>query len=440
MGYVGNEPTSNFTSVAKDVFSGDGSTTAFTLSKASTTNGVAVFVENVRQEPTTAYAVSGTTLTFTAAPVSASGNNIYVLHHNAVASTANHPAAQDLTAVKGTFTGTVTAGSTLDMNGTELILDADADTSITADTDDRIDFKTGGSDRMKINSNGSVGIASTVTTGDLNIGAGVGSYPTIQMTSGGTTTGNIIYFGDSSDADYSAITAFGSGAGETGRMRFTAGTQEAFNLYNNGTFRHTANYGGLAGYIVNEHGSSPYGIYIQFDTASPDNADNYFIRLIDSSATKGTWYSDGDIATADGGSVNSDSKLKDRITDATDKWDDVKKLKVRNFYWKESYLPKKKDKKLIGFIAQEVETVFPGLVWEQKDTEPVTILYTEDDQEVKDGIKNVGEVKSREEKDLGTVTKTLKESKFIPILTKALQEAMERIETLEAKVKALEDA
>ena len=84
MGYVGNEPTSNFASVTKDSFSGDGSTTAFTLSKASTTNGVAVFVENVRQEPTTAYAVSGTTLTFTAAPVSASGNNIYVLHHNAV--------------------------------------------------------------------------------------------------------------------------------------------------------------------------------------------------------------------------------------------------------------------------------------------------------------------------------------------------------------------
>jgi len=108
MPYVGNEPTSNFASVTKDLFSGDGSTVAFTLSKASTTNGVAVFVENVRQEPTIAYAVSGTTLTFTAAPVTSSGNNIYVLHHNAVASTANHPAAQDLTAVNGTFTGDIT--------------------------------------------------------------------------------------------------------------------------------------------------------------------------------------------------------------------------------------------------------------------------------------------------------------------------------------------
>ena len=122
--------------------------------------------------------------------------------------------------------------SKLDLNGKELVLDADADTSITADTDDRIDFRTGGSDRMKINSNGSVGIASDVTTSDLNIGAGVGSYATIQMTTGGTSTGNIIYFGDSSDADYSSITSFGSGAGENGRMRFIVGTTEALNIFN----------------------------------------------------------------------------------------------------------------------------------------------------------------------------------------------------------------
>ena len=47
--------------------------------------------------------------------------------------------------------GLVTAGAKLDMNGTELILDADADTSITADTDDRIDFRIGGADKMEMN-------------------------------------------------------------------------------------------------------------------------------------------------------------------------------------------------------------------------------------------------------------------------------------------------
>ena len=68
MPYLGNHPTANFASVTKDTFSGNASTTAFTLSKTATTNGVAVYVENVRQIPTTAYSVSGTTLTFTAAP------------------------------------------------------------------------------------------------------------------------------------------------------------------------------------------------------------------------------------------------------------------------------------------------------------------------------------------------------------------------------------
>jgi len=52
----------------------------------------------------------------------------------------------------------VQTGSNIDMNGTELILDADADTSIHADTDDQIDFKTGGTDRMRIDSSGRVGI------------------------------------------------------------------------------------------------------------------------------------------------------------------------------------------------------------------------------------------------------------------------------------------
>jgi hypothetical protein len=51
-----------------------------------------------------------------------------------------------------TLTGNVALGGTLDMNGGELILDADADTSITADTDDQIDIKVAGSDLAHITS------------------------------------------------------------------------------------------------------------------------------------------------------------------------------------------------------------------------------------------------------------------------------------------------
>lgn len=61
----------------------------------------------------------------------------------------------------GTFAGQVIADGGIDMNGKELVLDADADTSITADTDDRIDFRTGGNDRMHLTSGGNLGLGTS---------------------------------------------------------------------------------------------------------------------------------------------------------------------------------------------------------------------------------------------------------------------------------------
>ena len=57
--------------------------------------------------------------------------------------------------------GTKTKVKDVDVDGTELILDSDGDSSITADTDDQIDFKTGGSDRLIIEADGDVKIGTT---------------------------------------------------------------------------------------------------------------------------------------------------------------------------------------------------------------------------------------------------------------------------------------
>ena len=112
MAYIGQNADGNFTtSVSKDTFSGNGSTTAFTLSEGATTNTVDVFVENIRQEPTTAYSVDGTTLTFTAAPVTGT-NNIYVVNRGPIQLSASHPAAQSLSA----FSATITNDLTVDTN------------------------------------------------------------------------------------------------------------------------------------------------------------------------------------------------------------------------------------------------------------------------------------------------------------------------------------
>ena len=63
-----------FTIITADDFSGDGSTTQFTLSEDATSAGLLVMINGVVQDPGTAYSVSGTTLTFTEAP--ADGDNI----------------------------------------------------------------------------------------------------------------------------------------------------------------------------------------------------------------------------------------------------------------------------------------------------------------------------------------------------------------------------
>jgi len=94
MTYVGNpiDTRNTFQSLAGKRFSGDGSTTAFTLDIApSSTLDIEVFVGNVRQDPNSAYTLSGTTLTFTGAPPSGT-NNIYVVHQAKSVGTIDPPA------------------------------------------------------------------------------------------------------------------------------------------------------------------------------------------------------------------------------------------------------------------------------------------------------------------------------------------------------------
>ena len=80
MAYVGNTVTTQGFTPAVDYFSGNASTTAFTLSKpVASVAQVQAVIENVPQNPNSAYTVSGNTITFTSAPPSGT-NNIYVYY------------------------------------------------------------------------------------------------------------------------------------------------------------------------------------------------------------------------------------------------------------------------------------------------------------------------------------------------------------------------
>ena len=78
MSYLGNTPTTQSFISGTDYFNGDGSTTAFTLSRTVVSvNDIEAVVNNVVQQPNTAYNISGTTITFTSAPSSGT-SNVYV--------------------------------------------------------------------------------------------------------------------------------------------------------------------------------------------------------------------------------------------------------------------------------------------------------------------------------------------------------------------------
>ena len=150
MPYIGNNLATQFQAFATQTITGDGST-SYTLDRA-VANGkeLLVYINNVKQEEGSgkSYTASGTTITFSEAV--ASTDSCYLVYMGS--------AQQTVTAPHGSIVSGQIANAnlvmpnTLDMNGNELILDADADTSITADTDDQIDFKVGGTDRLSIGS------------------------------------------------------------------------------------------------------------------------------------------------------------------------------------------------------------------------------------------------------------------------------------------------
>jgi len=115
----------------------------------------------------------------------------------------------------------------------------------------------------------------------------------------------------------------------------------------------------------------------------------------------------------------SDIKLKENIVDATPKLANLMQVKVRNYNLINDTT------KQIGVVAQELETIFPGMIDETPDYEDVTTT-DEDGKETTERVLT------------GTKTKSVKYSVFVPMLIKAMQEQQAIIESLNARLTALE--
>tara|TARA_R100000988_G_scaffold80968_1_gene44329 strand:- start:446 stop:3424 length:2979 start_codon:yes stop_codon:yes gene_type:complete len=287
-------------------------------------------------------------------------------------------------------------------------------------------FKEGSTERMRIDSSGRL-LVGTSSGSSEPIAAFQGRATDasdgamIALTRTGATpsgTIGIIQFATGSDyaKHYASIIAGSDGtvssSSTPGNLRFSTTASGATSA----TERMRI---GTAGETTLRPDSNGLGVRSIAGSSSVNAA--LFVAHSSSSMTTGSitleLYTNGDIKNSNNsyGSL-SDERLKENIVDASSQWDDIKAVRIRNFNFSES--TGHQTHKQIGLIAQEVEKVCPGLV---------------EDKPVKEGDLVFDKLGNELDS-----TKTVASSVLYMKAVKALQEAIEKIETLEAKVAALE--
>lgn len=331
----------------------------------------------------------------------------------------------------GTFSGNVA------LAGNELILDADADTSITADTDDQIDFKTAGSDTMHLTSTG-LGIGTSSPDADLSLTSPV-------YTSGGDDNG--IRFQNQNNNGDAILQSYYSGTTPSALLHganiylstgaaFTPFDNTKANSYilqnTNGNIEFATASTGTAsermridtsGRVI--MGATSYfytDAVLQIDQTNTASGNNGCIALQNRNASgasgvrtvicrnsTGTYVGGiNNTSTATSFQTTSDHRLKENDVDMTGAIERVKQLQPKRFNFIIDA-----DTTVDGFMAHEVQTVVP---------EAISGTHNEVDD------------------DGNPVYQGIDQSKLVPLLTGALKEAIAKIEALETRVQALEDA
>jgi len=270
---------------------------------------------------------------------------------------------------------------------------------------------------------GRVGIGTTSPIAQLQLGNFSNSFADIQLAS--TTAGySSILFGDGAtgvdsyrgyiqyqhNGDYMILAT-----ASAERMRITSGGY--LKASNTGGYINSTG----AFHEFNSDQGSNFSLYVKNSSASAEgivtqlNSSSSTITFFGGYSTSDSAYkflarTNGDVKNATGvyGTISSDIRLKENILDATSKLKDIMKLRVVNF----NLLGK--EEKHIGFIAQEMQEVFPSLV-DQNDTRQ----YDED-----------GNLISGLEDALG-----VKVGMEFAILVKVIQELKTEIDSLKNQIK-----
>ena len=187
----------------------NGSNTTFSLgTQVGSPAQLLVSHDGVLQKPGTDYSLAsgGTQITFSTAP--ASGASIYIVE----------------------ISGAVGGPLDSDLNGTELILDADGDTSITADTDDQIDIKIAGADDFRFTAN-SFEILSGSTITNSGTASGFGGIAWQSVITGATTmVAGRGYFVNTTSSAFTMTLPSSASIGDTIAIVDYAGTADTNNI------------------------------------------------------------------------------------------------------------------------------------------------------------------------------------------------------------------
>jgi len=392
MAFIGNTNTTQAFTPAVDFFSGNASTTAFTLSRpVASVAQVQAVISNVPQDPGSAYTVSGSTITFTSAPPSGT-NNIYVSYTS--------PITQVIAPSQGTV-GTTQLQNGLTVNFADgsaaapsITNDGDTNTGIFFPAADTIAFAEGGAEVMRIDSSGNVGIGTASPAANLHVSSSGNTEVRSATTGANYTTFRL----QNSTNDYS--------------MQIRTDVSNAWVLRDEtaGANRLVVDTNGKLG--INTGGAAYGGTVFRLGV----NDSNYCIAV---NATAGgttdmiDFYSSGTFAgkvSSNGATTayntSSDYRLKEDITPLTGALTKVSALKPVTFKWKlDGNLGE-------GFIAHELAEVCPYAVNGEKDE-----------------VDSEGNIRAQ----------SIDTSFLVATLTAAIQEQQALITALTARITALEN-
>jgi hypothetical protein len=318
-----------------------------------------------------------------------------------------------------------------------------ADTSdglkLTSDTSGEIKLQSAGTDTVTVNTSGNVGIGTSSPSSILDVQAASGvSMFRLTATTGTnavysrySNTGGYLYLGrdNSSGTDFGS--AYAAGIWSTGAYPMLFGTNgtERMRIDSSGSLR----VGGTSSFSLNEK-IALYG------TSTANNptiiSDKSAAGVVSSNHVlfnNGNGYvgSITTLSSATAYNTSSDYRLKDNVLPMSGSIDRLKQLKPSTWSWKLDGSHGE------GFIAHEAQAVVPEAISGTKDAmrteeyEVTPAVLDDDGNVVTEAVMGTREVPDYQGID---------QSKLVPLLTAALQEAITKIEDLETRIQALENA